>query len=99
MTDSTSGYVHVIYKCRRCEGNHPIEQCPQVKSVTFDPDGRIIRVEYFPPNDLLPPPIVTGDKDFHWRPPYDITVTTTYTQPYDMNKARAWYEATKTYTY
>lgn len=96
MTDSTSGYSVVMYKCRRCEGNHPIEQCPQVKRIEFDEAGQVKWVEFFAPGDYLPP--IRREKG-PFDPPYDITVTSTFTTPYDMNKARAWYEATKTYTY
>ena len=65
---TTSDYVHVIYHCRRCGGDHPIEKCPQVKRVEFYEAGGVKWVEFFSPGDYLP--AMSGG----WKPE-DINIT------------------------
>ena len=93
-TTTTTGGWYVDHMCPRCRGNHHLQECPQVKRIEFDEAGRVKWVEFFLPSDYLPPMQSEG-----LRPPYDITVTSSFTAPYDPNKARAWYETAKTYTY
>ena len=39
--------------CIRCnKGDHTIVQCPNVRSVDFDRDGNIVRVEFLVPTDF-----------------------------------------------
>ena len=38
--------AHVAPKCPRCGGTHRLEQCPQVKSIEYYPDGSVRRVEF-----------------------------------------------------
>lgn len=31
--------------CPYCSGSHPVEQCPRVQSVEYNPDGSVKKVE------------------------------------------------------
>ena len=49
-TAAPSDAAHVAPKCPRCYGTHRLEQCPQVKSIEYYPDGTTVkRVEFHEP--------------------------------------------------
>ena len=72
-TTTTSEQWMVTYICPRCNGSHPIEQCPQVKAIEYDEQHRIKRIEFLTPGDYMP----GGDVGPAFKPPYDITLAST----------------------
>ena len=43
--------------CRYC-GHYHGDLCPQVKAYTYSPDGTLVRVEFFAPNDHIHPELL-----------------------------------------
>lgn len=76
----------VQHICQRCGGSHPIEQCPQVKAIEYDENHRIKRIEFLTPGDYAQ--IINIEPTF--KPPYDITMTTTQTAQADPNWHKTW---------
>ena len=59
-------YVTTI--CPRCGSGHTLPQCPQVKAIEYDGDGRVRRVEFHEVTGPAAPPEVTVS----WGVPLDV---------------------------
>lgn len=67
----TLARLHEQSPCTHCGGIHAVS-CPRVRSMEFDGDGRLRRVEFWPhwdtrrvvyPEDLPPPPPTEGNDE------------------------------------